>query len=242
MRLREIYELLDSISPFELQEEWDNSGLQVGNWDKAIGRIYISLDIDEKVISYAESNSLIITHHPLLFTGLKRVVPDRAAGRYLMSLIKKNICVISMHTNIDKTHLNRFFVEEILNWEGEQEGFIYYTHLDMLLEEIVPLVKSRLGMEKIRVVPTREFVRRAAIVTGAGASLLDQLRPGTDLFLTGDIKYHDAMEAKGRGIGMIDIGHYESERYFSTLLYNLIADKVNVEVQIINSENPFKLM
>ncbi|MRJ06688.1 MAG: Nif3-like dinuclear metal center hexameric protein [Epsilonproteobacteria bacterium] len=242
MLLKDIYRVLDSISPFELQEEWDNSGLQLGNPNKTITKVYLTLDIDEEVVSYAETNSLIISHHPLIFRNLRRITPEQATGKYIIGLIKKNISLISLHTNIDKTHLNRYFAEEVLQWKGEQKGLVYYATLNMTLEEIAPLIKSRLGLEMMRVVPAREFIRRGAVVTGSGMSILDLLEEDVDLLLTGDIKYHEAMEAKGRGITLIDIGHYESERYFTTMMYDLLKDKLEVDLQIINSTNPFVLM
>ena len=73
MKVQEIYDVLNEISPFELQEKWDNAGLLVGSFEDDINNIYISIDLDEKLIQNAERNSLIITHHPLIFSGLKRV-------------------------------------------------------------------------------------------------------------------------------------------------------------------------
>ena len=73
MKLQEIYDVLNEISPFELQEKWDNAGLLVGSFEDEINNIYISIDLDEELLSKVEKNSLIITHHPLIFSGLKRI-------------------------------------------------------------------------------------------------------------------------------------------------------------------------
>jgi dinuclear metal center YbgI/SA1388 family protein len=242
MTLRELYDYLDQFSPFELQEEWDNSGLQIGNWEKGVSRVYISLDIDNEVVAKARENSVLVVHHPLFFRPLKSLTPSTGVGRYVMSLIKKGIAVIAMHTNLDKTHLNRYFAEEVLNLRGEQKGFIYYAQLDMLLDEWVELVGARMGLSQLRVVKSREYIRKCAVVTGSGCSLMDQLEPEVDLLMTGDIKYHDAMEAKGRGLALIDIGHYESERYFTSLLYPYLSRLDELEVTVLNSSNPFDII
>ena len=104
MKLKEIYDFLDNLSPFALQEKWDNAGLLVGSFDDEIKNIYISIDLDEELVQEVEENSLIITHHPLIFSGLKRVNYNTYSTKLLRELIKKNISLISMHTNIDKTH------------------------------------------------------------------------------------------------------------------------------------------
>ena len=117
MKLKEIYDFLDNLSPFALQEKWDNAGLLVGSFDDEIKNIYISIDLDEELVQEVEENSLIITHHPLIFSGLKRVNYNTYSTKLLRELIKKNISLISMHTNIDKTHLNKYYIENILGFK-----------------------------------------------------------------------------------------------------------------------------
>ena len=107
MKLQEIYDVLNEISPFELQEKWDNSGILVGSFEDEIENVYISMDLDLELAKDLKPNSLIITHHPLIFSGIKRVNFDTYSTKILKELIKKDISLISMHTNIDKTHLNK---------------------------------------------------------------------------------------------------------------------------------------
>ncbi len=239
MKLRTVYDFLNEISPFELQEEWDNSGINVGDYNFEVNKIYISLDIDEKVIEELEPNSLLITHHPLIFRGVKKVIPNRFSTKYLISLIQKNCAHIAMHTNFDKTHLNTYFAEEILELSGESEDFIYYSDVFMEFDELVKLVKEKMNLNTLRVVKTKDFIKRVAITTGAGMSLLDNIK--ADCFMTGDIKYHEAMDAKSREISLIDIGHFESERYFTDVLYNAISH-LDIEIIKTNSQNPFELI
>lgn len=242
MKLKEIYNFLDELSPFELQEKWDNSGLLVGSFDDEIKQVYISIDLDLEILEEIEEDSLIITHHPLIFSPLKRVNYDSYSTKILKRLIQKNIALISMHTNIDTTHLNRYVAREILGLDVlDTEGYICYANVNDSFANFANNIAARLGLEYIKYVKCNEDVKKVALVTGAGMSMIGQI--DADCFLTGDIKYHDAMEAKARGISLIDIRHYESEKHFSPLLLGLVEEylkKNKLKAIITASKNPFK--
>lgn len=244
MKVANIYKTLDEISPFILQEKWDNSGLLVGNMEDEINQIYISIDLDEELVESVEENSLIITHHPLIFSPIKRLNFDTYSTKLLKILIQKNIALISMHTNIDKTHLNKYVAKEILELDliqSNEEEFITYANVNKNFDDFAKHITKKLGVKYTKVVKCDEFIQKVAIVTGAGMSLLDEVN--ADCFLTGDIKYHDAMEAKSRGISLIDIRHYESERYFNSLLMGLLEEylkKNEFKAIITASKNPFQ--
>ena len=240
MKVRTVYDILDDISSFSLQEEWDNSGLNVGDFESEISKIYISLDLDEKILEKVEENSLIITHHPLIFKAIKKVIPDKFSTKLLIKMIEKNISHIAMHTNFDKTHLNEYFSKKILGFNGESEDFIFYADVDMKFDELVEYVKRKMNLDYLRVVKAKERVRKVAVTTGAGMSLLDLVK--ADCFLTGDIKYHEAMDAKVRGINLIDITHYHSEKYFVECLYEILDGRIDIEVIKTNSDDPFNLI
>ncbi len=242
MKLKEIYDFLDELSPFELQEKWDNSGLLVGSLEDEISKVYVSIDLDEENLNQMDENSLVITHHPLIFSPLKKVNYDSYSTKLLKILIQKNIALISMHTNIDTTHLNKYVASEILGLEViDSEGYICYAKVNDTFSNFANDISKRLGLEYIKYVKCNENVEKVALITGAGMSLISSV--DADCFLTGDIKYHDAMEAKARGISLIDIRHYESERHFSPLMMGLIEDylkKNKLQAIITASKNPFK--
>ncbi|QKJ24097.1 Nif3-like dinuclear metal center hexameric protein [Poseidonibacter lekithochrous] len=242
MKVFDIYNILDKLSPFSLQEKWDNAGLLVGSMDDEIKSVYISIDLDEALVDEMEENSLVITHHPLIFSGLKRVNYDSYSTKLLKKLIKKDISLISMHTNIDKTHLNKYVAQDILGLEVlNSEEFVSYANVNMSFDDLVKDISKKLNLKTTKAVRCKDYINTVAIVTGAGMSLLNEVQ--ADCFLTGDIKYHDAMEAKARGISLIDIRHYESERYFSTLIEGLLSEhlkKNELKAIITASQNPFE--
>ena len=242
MKVQSIYDVLNEISPFELQEKWDNAGLLVGSFEDEIENIYISIDLDEELVSSVKEKSLIITHHPLIFSGLKKINYDTYSTKLLRELIKKDICLISMHTNIDKTHLNKYVTEDILGFKiKNSKEFISYCDVNMNFDDLVKYVSSKLSLKTTNTVRCNDFIKKIAIVTGSGMSLIDEIK--ADCFLTGDIKYHDAMEAKARGLSLIDIRHYESERHFNTLLEGLLSEylkKNKLKAIITASKNPFE--
>ena len=243
MKVQEIYNFLNEVSQFELQEKWDNSGLIVGNMEDEFQRVYISLDLDDNLLKQVEQNSLIITHHPLIFSPLQTINFDSYSTKLLQTLIKKDISLISMHTNIDKTHLNKYVASSVLGFdiEDNNEDFICYADVNMSFESLKQLVKEGLNLEFDKSVCCDGHVKRIALTTGAGMSLISNIK--ADCFLTGDIKYHDAMEAKSRNISLIDIGHYESEQYFSPLMMGLIEKyliKNEIKAIILASQNPFE--
>jgi len=244
MKVKDIYNFLDSLSPFSLQEKWDNSGLIVGNMEDEFKEIYISLDLDLDMIKKVKKNSLIITHHPLIFSPLKTVNNDTYSTKLLKKLIKKDIVLISMHTNIDKTHLNNYVGCDILGLDFiKDDDFVLTADINLSFKSFSKLLKEKLNLKTLKVVNSKKNIKTVSLTTGAGMSLLPTIK--TDCFITGDIKYHEAMEAKARDICLIDIGHYESEIHFINLMQSLLEKylKTNGKKAImLKSHNPFNYM
>src|SRR5574344_2684275 len=164
LKIENIYNYLNELSPFELQEKWDNSGLLVGSMEDEFKQIYISLDLDLELVETLEENSLVITHHPLIFSGLKRVNYDTYSTKILKELIKKDISLISMHTNIDKTHLNRFVVEKILDFKIEnQNEFIANVKIDMSFSDLLKHLSKKLNLKNIKFVKTKDYIKTLAL-------------------------------------------------------------------------------
>jgi len=241
MYIKDIYNFLDQLSPFSYQEKWDNSGLIVGSMDDEFNEVYISLDLDKEYLKTVKNGALIITHHPLIFSGIKKLNDDTYSTKLLKILIKKDIKLISMHTNIDKTHLNKYVMKEILGFEYEQsDEFIITANVNMKFKDLQNHIKNKLNLKFTKAVKCHKFIKNISLTTGSGMSLISSVK--TDCFLTGDVKYHDAMEAKLQKISIIDIGHYESEMHFSPMVNALLEKylKKNKIMAIMGiNNNPF---
>jgi len=152
--------------------------------------------------------------------------------------------IIQEFPNIDKTHLNNYVGCEILGLDFKKdEDFILSANVDLSFKNFARLLKEKLQLKTLKVVNKKKNIKSISLTTGSGMSLLPNIK--TDCFITGDIKYHEAMEAKARDICLIDIGHYESEIHFVALLDTLLEKylKTNGKKAImLKSHNPFNYM
>jgi len=239
MKLKEVYDFLDKISPFELQEKWDNSGLIVGDMNREVSQIVVALDIDSDMIEEAKKGTLFVVHHPLIFGKLTQLDFSKYPSNLLEKMILKKQSLIALHTNFDQTHLNRYVFEKVLGFKLEsQNAFLCTTKGKWNYKELLNLIKEKLNLPTLKVIGKKETITSIALTTGAGASLMDEVE--ANCFLTGDIKYHDAMKAMSEDLMMVDIGHYESERFFAEILFEEL--KVLPLLAIIsNSKNPFHI-
>ncbi|QOR00659.1 Nif3-like dinuclear metal center hexameric protein [Campylobacter sp. 2014D-0216] len=239
MKIKEIYEYLDTISPFYTQSVWDNSGLLLGDFEQEVSKVYLALDVDIDLVENASENSLFIVHHPLIFKGLKHLSGVLYPQKLLTKMIQKNIALIAMHTNFDLSHLNAYFTSEILGFKiKEQNEFLIYCDVDFQFEELIQHIKKCLKLDHIRVVNAHQKqIKSLAICTGSGGDLISSVK--ADCFLSGDFKYHQALESYHNKLSLIDIGHYESELCFSEILAKDLQ-KFHLEVIISVSKNPFQ--
>lgn len=237
MKTGEIYEILNAAAPFCDAEAWDNSGLMLGSLDDEISKIYLSLDVTSELVREAEAGSLFVVHHPLIFSPLKSLDPQLYPANLIYEMIRKNISLIAMHTNFDKHVLNGFVARKILKFEvTDEREFLVFMRADLSFEQLCAQIKRKLGIEHLRAVKTKNFIQNIALCTGSGSELNQSL--GVDCFITGDIKYHVALQNLENGVSLIDINHFESERYFGRALAPFLQ-KSEIEVIISEQKNPF---
>ena len=185
MKIKEIYKFLDELSPFELQEGWDNSGLLIGDFSQDITKIVLSIDVDEDLIDSMDEDALLITHHPLIFGGLKQLQFNQYPANLVHKMIKKNISNIAMHTNFDQTHLNEYVAKEVLGYEiKEKDGFVAYLEVNEDFDTFAKKVATSFSLPFAKCVKTSNFVKKVALTTGSGCSLIKQI--DADCFLTGE--------------------------------------------------------
>ncbi|GAA9616697.1 GTP cyclohydrolase I [Helicobacter pylori] len=240
--VKEVLEVLERLSPFELQESWDNSGLNVGSENHEFSEIIACLEITLKIALNAPKNALIITHHPLIFKPLKTLNDEAYPGNILKILIQKDISVISMHTNFDKTHLNKYFASVLLGFENLMEKglMLVKENANIEFDALVKKIKSSLGVGSLACVKSSQTIKDLAFVCGSGASMFSSLKAQSCL-VTGDVKYHDAMIAQSLGISLIDATHYYSERSFALIVAEILHS-FNYLVTIENFKNPLQII
>lgn len=237
MKIAQIYSILDQIAPFCDQEEWDNSGLSLGSFEDEFDEIYLSLDLDSEVLNHTPPNTLFITHHPLIFKSLKNLNPNLYPSNLIFKMIKNNQKLICMHTNFDKHALNKFVLSEVLGYaEFEQNDFVLKFEVNKKFDDFANEIKNKLNLDHLKVVKSNEFIKTAAFCTGSGADLIGSFE--ADCFLSGDFKYHTALQCYENKLSLIDITHFASERYFGDCLAKLLQ-KNQVFAKITNSINPF---
>ena len=233
MKCKEIIEKLEQLYPLKLAASWDNPGLQAGDIEQEIHTVYLALDATDEVIDHAvrEGADLLITHHPLLFSGLKSVRADHFIGRRVIRMIEEKLCCYAAHTNYDVAKMAQLSAEcldlqssEILSVSycdsqtGQTQGYGRVGDLrkEMALQEYADLVKKAFSLREVKVFgDPHKTVRRAAVLPGSGKSMIsDAIKARADVMVTGDIDHHTGIDAAAQGIAVIDAGHYGTEHIF----------------------------
>lgn len=240
MKLKKLMAILEEKYPLALAEEWDNVGLLLGDPEQEIHKVLFALDLTGKVIEYAiqEKADLIITHHPFLFHPIKKIQNSEIVGRKIFSLVKAGISVYTLHTNLDaqKQGLNDYILEkmgifhsEILEpgVEGTGIGRFFSWEEGKTIEEVERLLQEKLQLSFLRVIgkTPKKRIRKVCFVNGSGMSYWKLAKEkSVDLFITGDIGYHDALDLRESEMIAMDVGHLEAERFFSELLLRDLID------------------
>ena len=232
MLLREIIDSIESVAPRSAQEEWDNSGMQVGDTGREVSSVLLTTDISEDVVNEAVmlGCQLIISHHPLLFRGLKQVCGQTPQARIVEQAIKHNIAIYSAHTNLDSVEggINTKLAER-LGLQGVSGlvvsglGAIGKLPKPMNYLDFIAYVRDILQCTYVRYTrPAREQIQTVAMCGGSGAEFIGEaIAQGADVYITADCKYHEFQDADGQ-IGLIDIDHWISERHAREIFRDII--------------------
>lgn len=253
----DVMQCLEDLSPVSFAEGWDNVGLLLGRREKVVDTVMLCVDVTEQVISQAiqAGVSMIVSHHPLIFSGVKRITNDDVFGTRLLDLIRADICVYAMHTNFDVMGMADAAAErlELLDTEVLQvtyedeiatEGIGRTGKLKgaMTLEEVAALTKEAFQVPSVRVFGEPETLCcEVAVCPGSGKSLIkDVLKSGVDVYITGDIDHHTGIDLVAQGICVIDAGHYGVEKLFVPYIYDYFS-KIMPELRVIKAveEEPY---
>ena len=239
MKIKEVLSALERFAPLPLQESWDNAGLQVGLTETEVSGALLCLDVNERIVDEAVQKgcNLIVSHHPLLFRGLKTISDLTDVQRTVMKAIQKGICVVSMHTNMDnaKGGVNfkiaeklglqqvRFFAPKTVDGIEAGSGVIGEYADPLAADDFVKAVKQAFDVEcALCNELLRRPISRVAICGGAGDFLLDTaVAEGADAFITGEMHYHQYFGYE-QTIQICVIGHYQSEQFTSEIFRDII--------------------
>lgn len=242
MTVKDILDCITEIAPLQWQESYDNAGLQVGDLNAEARKALICLDITEEIVDEAivKNCDLIISHHPLIFKGLKHLTPTTYIERAVMKVIKHDIAMISMHTNLDNSYLGvsrvlaerlglkNLYILQPSECEPELCGAGMVGEFEKPMEEndFLQLVAQSIGSPCLRhSALTGRKISKVALCGGSGSPFFtDALRQKADAYLTADIKYHDFFLPEGH-ILLVDGGHFETEQFTKELINELIRKK-----------------
>lgn len=261
MKVGEILNYINEFAPWGYAENWDNVGLMLGSRQTEINKILLCMDVTSKVIKEAISYEagLIISHHPFMFTKLNALDFDTIKGQQIQTLVTKNISVISAHTNLDVAvgGVNDTLAETIGLSELKPlkpyipDGFdnnlglgkVGILNTETAFNKFIEKLKKSLNITNLRIIGTPpENVKNVAVFCGSFDGDLNSLMSlKQDVLITGDLKYHTALDAREMGLCIIDVGHFASEHVILSRLHKLLTEKFNsVEVLCSKMESdPF---
>ena len=247
MKIREITDAIEQYAPLRLQEEWDNAGIQVGNPEADITGVLLCTDATEAVVTEAIDRgfNLVISHHPLIFHGLKKIMGRTPVERTVAMAIKHDITIYCAHTNMDSAWQGvSFRMADKLGMTGVQflDGNDVPPYGDSAsstagcgvigdikptpAREVLQRVKEAFEVGAVRYSgDATRVITRLALCGGAGGFLLDKaVEAGAQLYVSADMRYHDFLDNNQR-ILIADIGHYESEHYTKEIFLEIIQKK-----------------
>lgn len=224
---------IDSFAPYDTAQEWDNSGLLLGRKEDLVQGVLVALDVTEEVIEEAVKYGadLILTHHPYLFSSLKRITDETPQGALLLNAAEQRISLLCAHTNLDmaKSGINALLCQ-ILGIQASEEIAPFLTGTisrEMNLGEFLQLVQEKLGCYGLKYTgELNQTIRKVSVCSGSGSEFLQEAALlGSDILLTSDAKYHDHQLASQLGIALADAGHFETERIICPVLVQKLQKK-----------------
>ncbi|MCR5520009.1 MAG: Nif3-like dinuclear metal center hexameric protein [Bacteroidales bacterium] len=255
MKVRDIIAAIEDFAPAALQEDYDNTGLQIGSPEQEVHGVLVGFDCTEALVQEAVSRGcdMIITHHPLIFHPLRTICPSDPVGATVVAAIKAGVAVYASHTAADKTPdgvswtmARKLGLQDVrvLVPEAPGVGFGVIGELPEALPaaEAVALVKKAFGAPVVRTSPLiKEPIRTLAMCGGSGSSLIGKaMEAGAQMYICGDISYHCFFVPEG--FMVVDTGHFETEVEIVGVLLSVIRKKfpnfVSLMSDRIGTANP----
>jgi dinuclear metal center YbgI/SA1388 family protein len=264
MNTEELFQEVLSLFPTDLQEEWDNSGIQVFSGNERVTRVLLSLDCSMDTVSEAveEQCQAVITHHPLIFKPVSTVDARRFPGNIITELVKNNISLLSLHTSLDRQYHDTLCRElgmescsilyPVRNRDDRGYGSLATLEKSITLKTFLERVKKVLGLESLSFSGDLETpIETAALLNGAGSSKIQHIIESFDphCIITGDVTYHSMKFAHDAGTPVIDAGHFGTEtillKRFQREMEEYLTERESQNsidfLQSKHSTNPYKV-
>ncbi len=241
--IEDVCQVLNELAPISTAESWDNVGLLVGRRERTVSRLMTCLTLTPAVAqeSIARKVELIVTHHPVLFRGTKSVVADTIEGKLLLDLIEGGVAVYSPHTAFDNAKLGinewlaqslgltaveplRLFAADTTEGSGRKGAFARPVPRREFLQRLTAVFEAGY-LEVAWHGP--EFVRNVGLACGSAAEYLDDaIKSGCETFVTGEARFHSAVECQSRQINLVLTGHFASERPAVIMLAKQLGERL----------------
>lgn len=241
--VKNIYDYINSVAPFDTQEEWDNSGFLIGDFRKPVKKAVMSLDGTIQAVEFAKSvgADLLLTHHPVIFNSIKNI----KKGTAVYELVNSDIALICAHTSFDKAqggiNDNLASILGLKNTRRIADGFVVAGELEepMSIDDFSAFVADTLESRGFRYTDTEKIIKTVAVGGGACSEFIPDAMDNADCFVTGDLKYHEMLDASQSGFAVISAGHFETENT-PFLMFKDKLERIFTDVEFIAApvENP----
>lgn len=252
---KDIKRFLETLVPLNTQDSWDNSGVQICRSNKPINKIGFAMTPSKNVLSQltAKDIDLLITHHPISISPFKKLYDLSYPSNFLLELAKRDICVYSIHTNLDISDIGpTAIIAERLSLLDQKPikvnppyGIIGHPDKPLKQAYLVKKLKEFLAKDIYRAInySPETLVKSIGICSGSGASFIDDLIGKVDVYITGDVKYHDAIKAVDNNLTVFDMGHFGTERIFFAKLKDILKQTYpNISYTVLDETSPYEVI
>lgn len=250
MKVKDIANIIENYAPLESAEGYDNSGLTAGSLEQEVNGIMVCLDATTAVVEAAEKAgcNLIVSHHPFVFTAVKKFYFDAPFVKTLNAAYNRGISIYAAHTNFDKCPFNmsrviakKLGLKNATALTSDGYGAVGTLEQEEEFNDFKKMLAGVLNAECLKGTDTGRKICKVAIINGAGGDgLADAVAADADVFVTAEIKHHQALEAVERGISLIDGGHYETEIFFKDVIFDILVRHFDTKVVKFDSTSPLR--
>lgn len=248
--IRQIIDTIEEAAPRTLQEQWDNSGLNCGRSDDPCSGVIVCLDVTPAVVSQAIAAgcNLIISHHPLIFKGIKALSDTTPQGLALIMAIKNDISVYCAHTSLDNAPFPWGVSHEMAALLGARvESIITPTGTGVIAglplpedpARFIETVKKAFDTKCVRhsAIPSKPIIKVALGSGACGFLIPDAIAAGAQAIVTADVRYHDFLDF-GTAIFIVDLTHFDTEKITKPIFKRIISQKFSNFAPVICASEP----